>query len=91
MCTTIAYAALKDKNGNIYIGYRHNLIGWNMPKGHFNGCEQGFLTNTGEFVDRVEALRIASTSNQIIHKHGNPNELYSEDIFEFTNRESIGT
>lgn len=42
--------------------------------------EQGFVTNTNRFVDRIEALAIARTANQIISDTTFP-ELYSEDIY----------
>lgn len=32
--------------------------------------EQGFVTNTGRFVDRVEAWRIAAAAGQIKHRAG---------------------
>lgn len=37
--------------------------------------EQGFLTNTNRFVDRLEALEIAKSSNQI-----KPDEVINEHI-----------
>ena len=43
--------------------------------------EQGFLTDTKRFVDRKEGLAIAKAAGQIIEKCGNPNELYSEDLW----------
>ncbi len=43
---------------------------------------QGFLTNTGRFVDRKEALRIAIEVNQIINMSDtNGTELFSEDLY----------
>jgi hypothetical protein len=42
---------------------------------------QGFLTSDERFVDRVEGLRIASDAGQIVEKHGNPDELFSEDMW----------
>lgn len=42
---------------------------------------QGFTTDAGRFVDRKEALVIARIANQVIEKHGNPLELYSEDVW----------
>ena len=52
---------------------------WSIRTGG-NG-KQGFITDKGEFVDRKEGLRIARDNNQIIHKHGNENELFSEDMW----------
>lgn len=45
--------------------------------------EQGFLTNTNRFVDRLEALEIAVTANQIkpdeiVNKHVG---LFSENLY----------
>ncbi|ARK07545.1 hypothetical protein LAV_00170 [Sphingobium phage Lacusarx] len=44
---------------------------------------QGFLTNTGRFVGRAEALQIALAANQplIDHPSRNDRELYSEDLW----------
>ena len=43
--------------------------------------EQGFLTSNGYFVDRAIAFDIATAAGQIAVKHGNPNQLYSEDLW----------
>lgn len=42
---------------------------------------QGFLTNQGEFVDRLRALEIATKARQILCKHGGSETLYSEDMW----------
>lgn len=43
---------------------------------------QGFLTSKGRFVNREIALMLAARADQIkAHKEGNPNELYSEDVW----------
>lgn len=42
---------------------------------------QGFLTNTGRFVGRIEAAIIAQNANQIIVKHGPKHILFSEDVW----------
>lgn len=44
---------------------------------------QGFLTNKGRFVNRVEGFYIADRAGQIIEKSGNKGvpELYSEDMW----------
>lgn len=42
---------------------------------------QGFLTNTGRFVDRHEAANIARAAGQIIKKTGPEDELFSEDVW----------
>lgn len=42
---------------------------------------QGFITNRGRFVDRKEGLWIAQKADQIKEKQGNPNILFSEDLW----------
>jgi len=43
---------------------------------------QGFLTSTGRFVDRKEALLIARAANQIIRRcGGDEEELFSENLW----------
>jgi hypothetical protein len=51
-------------------------------------AEQGFITTTGRFVGRREAFEIATRHGQIIEKHGNPELLFSEDVWE-TNPASL--
>lgn len=46
--------------------------------------KQGFLTSKGRFVDRVEGLEIATKNNQIVKKYGNPDLLFSEDMWLLT-------
>jgi hypothetical protein len=63
---------------------RHNdlikiLVECNLPTPIIG--EQGFITDTGRFVDRKDALEIAKESGQIIEKHGNFKVLYSEDMW----------
>lgn len=43
--------------------------------------EQGFTTSAGRFVDRSYALVLAFEAGQPISKHGNPSQLYSEDLW----------
>ena len=45
-------------------------------------CEQGFLTNQNQFVDRREAMHIAWDSGQIDEETYTPGkELFSEDLW----------
>jgi hypothetical protein len=74
----VASAIIKD--GVIYTGHRHHNIIWEHPKQFFNGCVQGFVTDTGEFVDRVEGARLVIECGQIKKlKWGL--QLYSEDLW----------
>ena len=56
-----------------------NQVIWPIIKRMVNG-EQGFLTNTGRFVDRVEGAKIAVDSGQIPFLRWPP-LLYSEDLW----------
>lgn len=44
---------------------------------------QGFIDNTGQFLDRKEAYKVAKAAGQILKKTGSENsvELYSEDLY----------
>lgn len=61
----------------------HNIIHSLAEQGHKTPITgtQGFITDKGVFVDRTEGLKIAKENNQIITKHGNPDQLYSEDMW----------
>jgi hypothetical protein len=43
--------------------------------------EQGFLTDDGQFIGRVGALQLANDTGQLQVMHGNPKELFSEDLW----------
>lgn len=43
-------------------------------------CEQGFLTSSGRFVDRIEAKIVAKKADQLI-RNSVFSELISEDIY----------
>ena len=53
--------------------YKYALLDW----------EQGFLTNKGRFVNRIEAMEIAKEQGQVIRLSGSPNTdiLFSEDLY----------
>jgi len=67
-------------NGIIYEGKRHKDIVMNAPK-HINirkGGVEGFVTNTGMFLNRKEAANVAYMMGQI----KNPvSELKSEHLY----------
>jgi hypothetical protein len=59
--------------------------GWDVPwegwsAEQLRGCEQGFLNHLGQFVDRVEAARIAIEEKQIEGLNWG-DQLYSEDLW----------
>jgi len=43
--------------------------------------DQGFLTNEGQFVQRVEARKIAEGAGQLLPRQSNLDELFSEDVW----------
>ena len=70
-------------NGKVYTGKRHChcldkiSILWKRPADEV----QGFVTNEGKFVDRIEWAKIALESWQITHLKYSNTELYSEDLY----------
>ena len=74
----IEYAAIK-KGNRIFTGRRHHeIIRDNRAFDVGHGGEQGFVTDTGRFVDRAKAADIAYAAGQILEKKV---RLFSEDIF----------
>lgn len=74
----------KDRIHHLPIPARHHDVIRRMASfGHGPQAmtDQGFLTNEGRFVDRVEGLPIAKAAGQIKEKVGNPDELCSEDLW----------
>lgn len=62
----------------------HNIIWMLAPTGKYKlpiFGEQGFITNTGRFVDRIEARKIAEAANQLIERARDKKQLYSEDVW----------
>ena len=76
----IKEAAIRQ-DGIVYTGRRHHNIIWdNVGKVKFHNEEQGFVTDDGKFVDRIEGARIAIECGQIKELQWPPN-LYSEDLY----------
>lgn len=74
----IQEAAIR-KNGIIYTGKRHHLIlNSAKPAGFLRDGEQGFVTETGQFVSREEAAEIAFLCGQILTRK---TMLFSEDLY----------
>lgn len=83
---TIILSAIKTSDNQVSVALhprsRHGEIIHHLVKSGFEYPivgEEGFLTSTGRFVDRVEAKKIAIESCQI--KESEFFQLYSEDIF----------
>ncbi len=82
VCAAIHNPEDKDMVGEplIYCGLRHSNILWQSKNVSRDPHNQGFLTSTGRFVSREEALKIALDNNQVIGEiHGN--RLYSENLY----------
>lgn len=82
---TIVGVAIQSLEGIVYTlppPNRHNHVIVMMGRPTFKQkCPQGFITNTGRFVGRREAFLIAEKSGQLIRKTGQPDQLYSEDLW----------
>ena len=87
------YTCVNIKTGFVICGRRHHncistfakMVGFPYDK---NGLalmrteEQGFITNTNRWVNRLEALEIARLAGQITTGEGNPRiGLFSEDLY----------
>lgn len=85
MSETIIAAAIKSDDGETIYSLpapkrHHHILHEFFGKVSLDVTDQGFLTNSGRFVDRKEALSIAISSGQI--KSGNwPHRLFSEDLW----------
>lgn len=75
----ILNAAVK-KDKVIYVGKNHSECLQQRPAGELRSAEQGFITESGDFVDRKLGLQIAQFYDQIKHKHPPYDELMSEDM-----------
>lgn len=74
----IREAAVKDRNGRIYNGQRHQDIYRIMPDGLVKDSTDGFITSDGSFVTREEAAKIAFDCGQITEQK---DKLISEDLY----------
>lgn len=88
---TAKYMPTNIDKGVVVEGHRHadiirtvlNLLGKRTTQFGENSAgetEQGFVTNTNRFVNRVEAMKIAREANQLIEETTFL-ELYSEDLY----------
>ena len=85
----IVKSALKATDGTVHTGHRHADIFRDSdiesekkfgPERYFLNAIQGFVTDTGEFLDRVEAAKHAIECGQIKATRWGP-RLYSEDVW----------
>lgn len=84
--TRIVQAAIKFTDGKVYVGKRHHdciriICEQTGAKRVGTGSVQGFVTDTGEFVDREQAAVIALACKQIERLKYSRTELFSEDLY----------
>lgn len=85
----IKAAAIQLPNGKILYHSRHHLIiqddvAHQKKLGNTNKIDrsnQGFLLNTGQFLDRKQALELAISNGQITEKKYNQYNLFSEELW----------
>lgn len=88
----ICAAIRNEDNGEIFYGHRYthcitafnDTLSWALNREQISKVKktQGFITNLNRFVDRKEALVIASESSQIIpERQVIGGQLYSEDLY----------
>ena len=78
--------------GKVFYGHRHDQcinslnseLSWTMNRQQIAQVKkvQGFVTTSGRFVNRRDALIIALENNQVLDKREiRGDELYSEDLY----------
>ena len=77
-------------DGKIYTGFRHHKIIHQIYED--SGIrpvtgKQGFVTDTGLFVDRAEAARIAIAAGQITETKYHFTDLFSEEMWDVIGNE----
>lgn len=89
MTERIAAVAIRHPNGTVYSvpppGRHHSVfavMGEAFNPRSEERCVQGFVTDTGRFVGRMEAHVIAKAAGQIIRRCGGDSDtLYSENLW----------
>jgi len=84
VCAAIHKSNEVDMGGHplIYCGLRHAYILWQGKHVSRNPVHQGFLTTTGRWVGREEALEIALNANQVLDvTQIRGDRLFSEDLY----------
>lgn len=94
--TIVISAIRRESDWKVWRGHRHHncihTIFKETGKPVGSGYVQGFETNTGRFVDRLEGFKIAKAADQVVRPNlGNPDakpgtyydgpELFSEDLY----------
>lgn len=81
----IEMAAIRLPNGEVLTtprpGRHHTIINNTLGWGPEAFADQGFVTNTGEYLNRWQAWRCAEKAGQIIRQTGPKGKLFSEDLW----------
>lgn len=76
----IIAAAFKTKKGNIFTGSYHGAAYEKIPEGENIDLIDGFVTNSGKFVDRKEAGLIAQAAHQL-YNNGNNRKAFASNNY----------
>jgi hypothetical protein len=76
----IIAAAFKTKKGNIFTGSYHGAAYEKIPEGENIDLIDGFVTNSGKFVDRKEAGLIAQSAHQL-YNNGNNRKAFASNNY----------
>jgi hypothetical protein len=84
----IAAAAIKSDYDNVVHsvpvpGRHHDVIRIMVGRGYPTPIRgtQGFILNTGKFVDRKAARKVAEAAGQLLDRASDSDELFSEDVW----------
>ncbi len=87
LITEVAVKDIYDRVWHLPSPFRHHHVLHLMNRGSYKNidAEQGFLDNSGKFVDREEAFKLACLNGQLKRRQGtgcyNGDELFSEDLW----------
>jgi hypothetical protein len=65
-----------NRHGDVIV----EMVKAGVPKPVTKDAIQGFISDTGEFLDRLEAFELVKLNGQNIHELYRP-QLYSEDLW----------
>lgn len=71
------FMAIKEASAHVDYAFREEMKDWDEIK----YAEQGFVTDRGRFLDRVEALNLAKDQGLISENKVCPSILFSEDLW----------
>lgn len=84
MMRRVVCAALRNQDGMIVCGARHNdaVMRAQMGSADWRKADQGFIDQYGVFMTREEAHKVAIEAGQIIRRcGGDEKRLFSENLY----------